>query len=201
MKILIAEDEALSRELLASTLQKMGHEVIASGDGREAWEVFEQQEDIQVVVSDWLMPGLDGLELCRLVRTQKRPHYTYIILLTVLSGKKNYLQGMEAGADDFITKPFDPDQLEARLCVAERILELRYEVAQLESLLPICSYCKKIRDEGEAWWPVEEYIARQTGTDFSHGICPHCYESVVKPELEQMGLRRQSRGGEGSTSA
>ena len=185
MKILIAEDEPVDREILIQALRQLGHEVIVAENGREAWDIFQEREDTQVVISDWLMPNLDGLELCRRIRAEQRPHYIYIILITILSGKRSYMRGMDAGADDFITKPFDPDQLEARLCVAERILELRYEVAQLESLLPICSYCKKIRDEEDVWWPVEEYLARRTGTDFSHGICPHCYESVVKPELER----------------
>ena len=191
MKILIAEDEPVDREILIQALRQLGHEVIVAENGREAWDIFQEREDTQVVISDWLMPNLDGLELCRRIRAEQRPHYIYIILITILSGKRSYMRGMDAGADDFITKPFDPDQLEARLCVAERILELRYEVAQLESLLPICSYCKKIRDEEDVWWPVEEYIGRQTGTDFSHGICPHCYESVVKPELERWKEERE----------
>ena len=191
MKILIAEDEPVDREILIQALRQPGHEVVVAENGREAWEVFEQQEDIQVAISDWLMPDLDGLELCRRIRAEKRPHYIYIILITILSGKRSYMRGMDAGADDFLTKPFDLDQLVARLRVAARILTLQREVNQLESLLPICSYCKKIRDEEDVWWPVEEYIGQQTGTDFSHGICPECYESVVKPELERWKEERE----------
>jgi sigma-B regulation protein RsbU (phosphoserine phosphatase) len=186
MRILIAEDDALTQELLASILKKLGHLTTVAGNGREAWEIFQQREEIQVLISDWLMPQMDGLELCRLVRALRRPHYTYIILLTALKGKQNHLQGLDAGADDFMSKPLEPDYLEARLCVAERILELRYEVAQLQSLLPICSYCKKIRDEEDAWMPVESYIAGQTGADLTHGICPDCYNTVVKTELAQL---------------
>ncbi|MBI4641265.1 MAG: response regulator, partial [Candidatus Tectomicrobia bacterium] len=88
-------------------------------------------------------------------------------------------------ADDFITKPFDEDQLAARLRVAERILGLQEEVKQLEGLLPICSYCKKIRDESDTWVQIEHYIATRTDAFFSHGICPECLETRVKPELEQ----------------
>ena len=155
-------------------------------------------EDVQVVISDWLMPNMDGPSLCRLVRSERRPRYTYFILLTILQGKENKLQGMEAGADDFISKPFDPDELAARLVAASRVLELRYEVAQLERLLPICCYCRKIRDDDNGWLPVEEYIAKHTGTDFSHGICPHCYEEVVRPELGQLTQRRRGDGPAGS---
>ena len=186
MKILIAEDDALSRELLSSTLKKLGHHIIVTGDGQEAWEVFQQRENIQILISDWIMPHIDGLKLCRLVRTLRRPHYTYSILLTYLRGKQNYLQGLDAGADDFMSKPLEPDLLQARLQVAERILELRYEVGQLQSLLPICSYCKKIRDAEDAWTSVENFIAEQTGTNFTHSICPQCYNNVVQPELQQL---------------
>ena len=175
MRILIAEDDTLSQELLSSTLKKMGHHVIMTGDGQEAWEAFQQRENIQVLISDWIMPHKDGLELCRLVRGLRRPYYTYSILLTSLRGRQNYLQGLNAGADDFMSKPLDPDLMEARLRVAERILGLRYEVEQLQSLLPICSYCKKIRDAEDAWTSVENYIAGQTGANFTHSICPGCY--------------------------
>ena len=198
LTILVAEDEAVSREVIVGALQRLGHEVIVTTDGEEAWEVFGEREDVQVVISDWLMPNMDGPSLCRLVRSERRPRYTYFILLTILQGKENKLQGMEAGADDFISKPFDPDELAARLVAASRVLELRYEVAQLERLLPICCYCRKIRDEDNGWLPVEEYIAKHTGTDFSHGICPHCYEEVVRPELGQLTQRRRRDGPAGS---
>ena len=146
MRILIAEDDTVSRLLLDTTLKKLGHDVIATENGRDAWGVF-QQEHIPIIISDWMMPDIDGLKLCRMVRAENRTKYTYFILLTALGGKGSYLTGMDAGADDFITKPFDKDQLTARLRVAERILQLQSEVKQLEGLLPICMYCKKIRDE------------------------------------------------------
>ena len=187
MRILIVDDEAMSLEMGSTALVKMGHEVTVAENGRQAWDIIRDQEDIQALVSDWVMPELDGLELCRRVRALRRPHYTFVILLTVMSGKNNLLKGMEAGADDFIIKPLDPEYLEARLVMAERIIQLRYEVYQLERLLPICSYCKQIRDEGEdTWMPVEEYIGNRTGADFSHGICPNCYNTVVQRELDQL---------------
>ena len=123
MKILIAEDDMTSRLVLRATLTKLGHEVTAVTDGQEAWNTIEQKH-FPVLISDWMMPGMDGLELCRLIRAVPRSQYTYIILLTALGGKGSYLDGMDAGADDFVTKPFDEEQLAARLRVAARILDL-----------------------------------------------------------------------------
>jgi phosphoserine phosphatase RsbU/P len=174
VKILIAEDERTSRLVLQKSLQKLGHEVNCAEDGNIAWTMFRQTY-YPVLISDWLMPHMDGLSLCRTIRSVHQDHYTYIILLTSLEGKGNYLKGMQAGADDFITKPFDADHLNARLQVAERILQLRQRVQNLEGLLPICCYCKKIRDEQGQWHMLESYIEPRSGAQFSHGICPECY--------------------------
>ena len=131
MKILIAEDDAASRTILSQILKQLGHKVIVTADGEQAWGIFLAQ-DVPLLISDWMMPGLDGLELCRRIRADGRAAYTYIILLTVLGGKANYLEAMKAGADDFINKPFDADQLQARLRVAERILGLQRDLTRLE---------------------------------------------------------------------
>ena len=191
MKILIAEDNNASLNLLSTALTKLGYDVIETEDGREAWGAF-QQEHIPIIISDWMMPDIDGLELCRMVRAEHRTKYTYFILLTALEGKGSYLVGMNAGADDFITKPLDIEQLVTRLRVAERILQLQSEVKQLEGLLPICMYCKKIHDDQynennrEGWVRVEDYVASRTDAKFSHGSCPDCYETQVKPELDAL---------------
>jgi len=121
MKVLIAEDDKDSRELLGWLLQKLGYQVVVTENGKDAWEAFRKGR-FRLVISDLLMPDIDGLELCRRIRGHKQSKYTYIILLTALIGKKDYLEGMEAGADDFVTKAFDPDELKARLRVAERII-------------------------------------------------------------------------------
>ncbi len=131
MKVLIAEDDQDSRELLSWLLQKLGYQVIATENGKEAWEAFRKGR-FRLVISDVLMPELDGLELCRKIRLHKQSKYTYIIIITALIGKKDYLEGMEAGADDFVTKPFDPDELKARLRVAERIISFQEQVAAAE---------------------------------------------------------------------
>ena len=109
MKILIAEDENISRMVLEASLKKRGHEVAAVENGLKAWEAF-QKEYFPVLISDWLMPEMDGLALFRKIRELPRDNYTYLVLLTSLEGKTNYLEAMEAGADDFMTKPFDAEQ-------------------------------------------------------------------------------------------
>jgi DNA-binding response OmpR family regulator len=135
MKILIAEDDHDSRELLAWMLQKLGYQVIATTNGKEAWEAFRRGR-FRLVISDVLIPELDGLELCRRIRKHKQSKYTYVIIVTALIGKKDYLEGMEAGADDFVTKPFDPDELKARLRVAERIISFQEQAAAAEEVAP-----------------------------------------------------------------
>src|SRR5579864_4202585 len=110
MKVLIAEDEVLSRRLLQSHLEKWGHEVTAAADGGEAWRLFEAGH-YPLVISDWMMPEMDGPELVRRIRAHERPGYVYIILLTSRALKEDVVQGMEAGANDFVTKPFDREEL------------------------------------------------------------------------------------------
>ena len=124
MKVLIVEDDHDSRELLAWILEKLGYEVVCTENGKEAWDAYTRS-NFRLVISDLLMPEVDGLELCRRIRAANQTKYTYIILLTALIGKKQYLEGMEAGADDFMTKPFDADELRARLRVASRIIALQ----------------------------------------------------------------------------
>lgn len=129
MKILVAEDEPVSRRLLQSYLQKWGHEVVLANDGAEAWRLFEREE-FRLVISDWMMPELDGVDLIRRIRATPCPIHVYIILLTGRSQKEDVVEGMEAGADDFVTKPFDRDELRVRLRVAERVCELERRLAE-----------------------------------------------------------------------
>ena len=191
MKILIAEDDAVSRLVLLTKLKNMGHTVTATEDGEAAWDSFLLERP-QLIVTDWMMPKVDGLDLCRMIRAHVREKYAYIIFLTALAGKKNYIEGMEAGADDFLNKPVDMDELTARLRVAERILAMRTEMKQLEGLLPICSYCKKIRDDKNTWQPIEGYIKNRSEATFSHGCCPTCIEKYVKPEMEAYRQKKLS---------
>jgi sigma-B regulation protein RsbU (phosphoserine phosphatase) len=173
MKVLIAEDDTVSSYILAARVRKMGHEVLTAADGKSAWDMF-QREHPRLVITDWMMPIMDGLELCRRIRAAEHRAYTYVILLTALSGREKYFEGMDAGADDFVTKPLDPDGLQARLRVAERVVNLQHDVTQLEGLLPICSYCKKIRDRGNHWHSLESYVGEKTETAFTSTLCPEC---------------------------
>lgn len=187
MRVLIAEDDPVSRRVLTGTLEALGHAPVVASEGRWAWARFQEQP-ADIVITDWMMPELDGLALTRLIRAAQRERYTYIILLTALTGRDHYLEAMDAGADDFVTKPVDRLELQARLRVADRILGLQREVHQLQGLLPICSYCKRIRDEEEHWCQVEDFVARRTEAQFSHGICPSCYDTRVQPQLERAAL-------------
>lgn len=185
MKILTADDDESARKILTKALKALGHEVVETRDGHEAWMEYRLHH-FNLVISDWMMPKMNGIELTRSIRQEERAKYTYVIMLTSLEGKGRYLEGMEAGADDFINKPFDKDTLAARLRVAERILNLQAEVTQLEGLLPICSYCKKIKDDENTWQQMESYISKRTEANFSHGICPDCYEKHMVPQLQML---------------
>lgn len=191
MKILVAEDDRISKKLLVTTLKQFGHEVAAHESGDEAWAAFRERP-VRVIVSDWLMPGMDGLDLCRKIRTEASAEYVYFILLTAnVQGKDSYMEAMQAGIDDFLAKPLDRDQIWMRLQVAERILRYTREIRDLESMLPICSYCKKVRDDNNYWQQVETYLSRRTGAHFSHSVCPSCYEKKVLPELKNIGPKKE----------
>jgi phosphoserine phosphatase RsbU/P len=197
MEILIAEDDAVSRRLLELFLVRWGYDVLTAKDGLGAFKILSGENSPAVAILDWMMPGMDGIELCRKVRENQKMLSTHIILLTARNGKADIVKGLEAGADDYISKPFDRDELHARIQVGVRMVELRRKLAerveelthaldqvkQLQGLLPICSYCKKIRDDNNYWQKVESYISQHSEAQFSHGICPDCFNSIVKPEL------------------
>ncbi len=160
--------------------------MVEASDGDHAWEVL-QSDPARVVVSDWMMPKSDGLELCRRIRSRTGVEYIYFILLTGRDAtSENQNEAADAGVDDFLTKPLDLSELWMRLRVAERILRYTTQVRQLEQMLPICSYCKKIRDDQNYWQQIEGYISERTGSDFSHSVCPECYQRVLVPELEKI---------------
>lgn len=134
MKILVADDDAMIRMLLEHQLADWGHEVHLVSTGTEAVEAIENDPSLEVLLIDWMMPGMDGLEVCRRTRLIDRKHYTFIILMTSRGGKENFLAGMSAGADDFMTKPLDVDELRVRIHSAERVIHLQTE-AQVQSAI------------------------------------------------------------------
>ena len=186
MKVMAVEDDAVARRILTQALGKLGHEVVEAEDGEAAWDLW-QTEKTRIIVSDWLMPKSDGLGLCQKLRALKGQDYVYFILLTGSEASiENKRMTAEAGVDDFLTKPLDFQELWMRMRVAERIVRTTQQVRQLEELLPICSYCKKIRDDQTYWQQIEGYINERTGSEFSHSVCPDCYTRVVLPELEKL---------------
>ena len=188
MKILIAEDDPVSVKVLQITLEYYGHQVVTSSSGSEAWAHFDR-EPVRAVVSDWMMPGMDGLELCRRIRSRSKTDYTYFILLTAINtGRDNLRQAMDAGIDDFLIKPLDREAIMMRLRVAERILDFARQIRQLKELLPICMYCKRIRDDQDYWQQVENYLHTHTGSNFSHGICPDCFAKEMRSLPPRPGL-------------
>jgi phosphoserine phosphatase RsbU/P len=203
---LIAEDDAVSRRLLEATLTKWGYEVIATEDGLQALEVLRQPDAPSLAILDWMMPGMDGAEVCLKARETAADKSLYIILLTAKGRKEDVVEGLTAGADDYIVKPFDRSELKARMNAGERILRLQAELSArvkelelalanvklLQGLLPICCYCKKIRNDQNYWEQVDSYIADHSEAQFTHGICPECRDKIVKPELEQLKASQQS---------
>jgi sigma-B regulation protein RsbU (phosphoserine phosphatase) len=193
MRILVAEDDVFSRTLLGATLKRLGHDPVVVADGQEAIETYRSTH-FPLVISDWVMPRVDGLELCNLIRAERRQNYTYIILLTVLEGTQNLLEGLKAGADDFITKPFNEDLLVARIMVSERIVNVQNVNRAFAQLIPICSYCKKARNDADYWQRLDEFLMDQPDLQLSHGICPECYENTVRPELDRIKVERKATG-------
>ena len=189
--VLIAEDEPVDRRHLEAVLESWGYTVLATTDGLEALEIW-QVERPEIAVIDWLMPGMDGLTLCRTVRGRPELGNPYIIILTAKTTTDDVVVGLGAGADDFLKKPFDQAELRARLSVGERVLSLQSRLAQrvaeleealsqvriLQGIIPICMYCKRVRNEREYWEKVEQYVSKRSDARFSHGICPECLRNV-----------------------
>ena len=191
MRILIADDDRMSTLMLGRTLAQWGFEVVVAHDGNAAWEVIAGDQPPALAIVDWMMPGLDGLELCRRIRATSHRPVVYVILLTARTAVQDLVAGLEAGADDYLRKPFDPDELRARIHVGQRTLALIASIKQLTGLLPICSYCKRIRSDEDYWEQVDSYLAEHTDARFSHGICPSCLAKALK-EVDSPATRSVS---------
>ncbi len=195
-RVLVADDDPVSLRVLQRALEKWGHDVLVARDGTEAWQALTRPEAPQMAVLDWMMPGMDGPTICRRARAVPSTSPPYFILLTARKEYADIVAGLEAGANDYVTKPFHQAELRARVRVGIRVLELQTiladrirdletalkQVKQLRGLLPICMYCKKIRNDGDYWQQVETYISDHTEAEFSHGICPECYEKLINSQ-------------------
>jgi len=190
MNILVADDDSTSRLMLRGILSKMDKEIVTVADGAAAWEILEAPKTPLIAILDWEMPGIDGVELCRMVKGRPNPWPIYLIILTGRRAKDDIVVGLDSGADDYITKPFDSSELRARIGVAERLINTQLTLSRkveelavalkhvktLQGIIPICMHCHKIRADEEAWHRLEAYIEDHSDAHFSHGICPECME-------------------------
>jgi phosphoserine phosphatase RsbU/P len=197
MKIVIAEDDIVSQRLLDAALRKWGYDVLSCANGLEADQILRSPDTPRMAILDWMMPGMDGVRVCQQARQRRQSKPVYIILLTARGRSEDVVAGLEAGADDYVTKPFYPEELEARLKVGLRIVDLQSRLAervselesalsrlkQLQGLLPICSYCKKIRDDRNYWLQIESYVSEHSEAQFSHSPCPKCLQKIARGEL------------------
>ena len=210
MQVLIADDDRIAAAVLSRTLQQWNYDVTVVLDGAEAWSHLQAAQSKGVptlAILDWMMPGLEGADVCRRVRQDMPLANMYLILLTSLESRSDIVAGLDAGADDYLVKPFDPDELRARVNVGVRVLTLQERLAdrvgelqealasvkQLHGLLPICSYCKRIRGDDQYWTQVESFIAARSDAQFSHGICPPCAQKLNQ-EIDE--YQRKKRAGE-----
>jgi len=191
MRILVVEDDLSTQNTLSSILQKYGHDVSAVSSGEEAWTVTRQPDTPRLILLDWLMPGLSGLDLCKRIRSTDSENPFYIIMLTVKDNREDIVEGLDTGTDDYITKPFYPEELRARINAGRRIIEMQNRllshakdlqnsldhIETLQGILPICSFCKKVRDDKNYWQQVDDYIASHTNAQVTHSICPECMET------------------------
>ncbi|MFO7735814.1 MAG: response regulator transcription factor [bacterium] len=192
MKILLVEDDFTSRTILADMLKKSGYEIVEASGGSKAWEILQKPDSPKLVILDWIMPVMDGMEVLNRVRNLQTDKPPYIMMLTSKTEKEEIIRGLNSGADDYLTKPFDSDELRARVEVGRRMVEIQNtlfdkveklrlameEIKTLRGILPICSKCKKVRDDKGYWHQVETYLQKHSDAEFSHGICNECAEKL-----------------------
>jgi DNA-binding response OmpR family regulator len=207
VRILIAEDDRTSRLLLERALAKWGHEVVVTENGADALRGLLSTDAPRLAILDWMMPDLDGVEVCSRVRRANLEHTCYVILLTARKQKADIVEGLEAGANDYVTKPFDLGELRARVRVGQRVVELesalrqrvrdleeaREHIEMLHGILPICSSCRKIRDDDGFWQRVDVYFQEHSDLEFSHGLCPECRDTLYPELAAKMAARRSGR--------
>ena len=190
MKVLVADDGLTTRRLLVRYLAQWGHDVVSVANGNEAWNILKKPDTPRLMVFDWVMPGISGIDLCREARRLDHGRLLHIIIFTSTVIKENMIAALDAGADDFIHKQFDMNEFRARLQVGVRMVKMKAELAErvqeledaighikrLHGMLPICMHCHRIRDKQAAWQNLEKYLAEHSDVTFSHGLCPECID-------------------------
>jgi CheY-like chemotaxis protein len=181
MKLLIADDNRSARLILRTTLERWGYEVVEAANGREAWEHLSAANPPRIAVLDWVMPQLDGTDVCRLLTGRVGGPLVYTLLLTSKTETEDIVLGLDSGAHDFLSKPVDNRELKSRIAVGERLIQaedsLRRAMEQIQTLrglLPICAHCKSVRDDAGYWQAIESYVGLHSAAEFSHSICPDC---------------------------
>src|SRR5690348_12310416 len=204
LQVLVADDEPVSRTVVGAMLKKAGYPVLYATDGEQAWQQLDSEHAPSLALLDWEMPGLQGPEVVKRLRARESQQPTYAILLTSRDTSADIVQGLRAGADDYVTKPANEDELIARVNVGARVVQLQTALADrvrsleealanvraLQTLLPMCAYCKSIRNDQNYWEKVETYFTQHSNVSFTHSYCPNCYERFVKPELEALEQTR-----------
>ncbi len=207
MRVLIADDDLTCRVMLNDVLKKQGYEIAEAVDGLEALEIIQRSDAPELVIIDWIMPEMDGIEVVRRIRARKEGMSPYIIMLTTRGEKNDVIAGLESGADDYLAKPVNIGELLARLSVGKRIVDMQKRLAvqveelrvaldhieTLRGILPICSFCNNIRNDEGGWERIETYISRYSRAEFSHTICPQCLERHY-PEYEAEGSSDAGKG-------
>jgi phosphoserine phosphatase RsbU/P len=190
MRIVIADDDIVLRHALTARLQEWGYEPVVCVDGGEAHSVLFGASAPPIAILDWNMPCVDGLNLCTELRSDPRTASIYVIMLTGKNTKDDVVAGLDGGVDEYLVKPFDWRELRARVANGARIARLQQSltarveelqealvsVRRLTGLLPMCAYCKRIRDDDDYWQKLEAYLSTHSDARFTHGICPECFE-------------------------
>ena len=206
MRILVADDDVQQQNMLRKITARWGYDVETADNGIDALRMLTNETHPDIALLDWNMPGLQGVEVCRTIRDADSSKYIYLILLTGNTSREQIIEGLESGADDYITKPYEIGELYARLDVGRRTVQLHQNlhdkitelqeaishIKTLQGLLPICCVCKKIRDDKGYWNQIEDYIKRNSGADFTHGLCPECMQTHYPEAYER---RRRRLGG------
>lgn len=185
MDILIADDDLTTRAFLRLSLEKLGHSVVECENGSQVIEKFQQTDSPPLGIIDWTMPKKSGLEVVKELREHSNLISKYLILLSARSKHDDIVEGLEAGANDYIVKPFFYHELVARISIGVQTIQLQNEVSSLRELLPICSWCKAIKTDENYWESLENYLIKKMNANLTHGICSSCKENLKQEKKER----------------